>query len=79
MSHDFARGQSVAGGCLAALNIATAIGGLPNFRCDIGSYLGCSGAGIISSTMLCLLGFIYRVNNLHHNKIYLLPPLYDTT
>ena len=65
-------------GCSATLNTATAFSWLPNFRCDIGLYLGCSGAGIISSTMLYLLGFIYCVNYLHHIKIYLPSPLYDT-
>ena len=40
---------------------------------------GLQRAGILSSTMLCLLGFIYCVNYLHHNKMYLPPPLYDTT
>ena len=42
----------------------------------LGLYLGCSGAGIISSTMLCLLGFIYCVNYFHHIAMYLPPPLY---
>ena len=36
-------------------------------------------AGLISSTMLCLLRFVYCMNYLHHIATYLPPPLYGTT